>query len=130
MTMTQYLNWINLITKAATFTYILSIGLLCWGWRWRSVSSWGDTSCSGSEKSSSPAHWPSGGKDSSRSRCPTWYPNCDRPGCDSSSSPVSKRVKLAGSVIFSNVLFFTHIDISDKSLFHTPVKCNEDNTDK
>lgn len=82
-----------------SFTYIISIRLLCWGWWRRSVPSWRNSSCSGSEKSSSPTHWPSGGKDSPGSWRPSWYTNSNWPGCDSSPSPASKRGKLAIVII-------------------------------
>lgn len=114
-----------------TFTYIFSISLLCWGWRWRSVPSWGDSSCSGSEKSSSPTHWPSGGQDSSGSWRPSWYYNSNGPCCNSSPSPVTKRVKLAISVIVSNILLFTYIYTSEtKSKFYIFVKRNKEQRTK
>lgn len=111
-----------------TSTYIISIGLLCWGRRWRSVPSWGDASCSGSEKSSSSTHWPSGGKDSSGSRRPSRYPDSHWPGCDSSPSPASKRVKLAILVVFSSIPLCAGIYTSQKSVSRNSVKRNKETT--
>lgn len=111
-----------------TVTYVISIGLLCRGWWRRSVPGWGHSSCSGSEKPSSPTHGPSGGKDSSGSRRPSWYTNSNRPGCDSTPSPVSKRVTSAVFIIFSTIPQFTCIYTSGKSMFHISVRRNKEIT--
>lgn len=84
-------------------TYVIAVGLLRWGWRWRSVPGWGDSSCSGGEKASSPTHKPSGGKDSPGRRRPSWGHNANGPGGDASPAPASKRDRLAMSVMFPDV---------------------------